>query len=1032
MSDTIVKIDPYWYREKDCLGKGAFGEVYKGGNSQQGADQPIAIKRILKTKDLEEFLEREIQILQELSAPDVEHSHLVSLLDCIGTDRHVYLVMEFCNGGDLDHYLRDKGRMDEASIKIFLQQMASALKILHSHKVVHRDLKPANILLSYNGPRKFSNITFKIADFGVGRFLKEGEAAQTFCGTPVFMAPEIFSPRPKYDYKADLWSIGAIVYNCLTGTYYSAFQNEPVKFSSNISSSLHDLLDNLLCREPAKRLSFDAFYDHPFIGLTSCDVLDAKKAKSKVLVPRISRTEGLLWMRRIASVTKISSQEPAQSASPVNYKSPISKNPPESFKLIPIEKGSSVEPRPSSANALQRSLTDENLFEKVDLHALEVSKEEHKSVRDLVWHLIFARKITDELEKARVIFVWLCCKDLTKLKFGNADKDSPEELLTKLQNRYVTYAVAYEKLCSFVGVHCELIRGHAKGNAYKPGMKITGEQYGHSWNAVYANGVWRLLDCIWARTKLVGKQVSAETMRQDLDDYYFMPKPQKLIYTHFPDDPKWQLLDRTMTLTEFENLVYLTSTFFKYGLIITHREAVIRTKQEVAIRIGWPTSTTQSPKLIFKLTYGDGRKDFRGIDLERFGMQEVMENESLFTIRPPEKGSYRLTIYSSDPSQKAEKVSYVNACEYELLCEASPSRVLPFPPCSRAKWGPGDAAAKYNLVPLQMRGILSTVNGVAEVRFQVPKELRFSAKLKSNDKDEKALAGYVMHRTIGDVAVFTINAPSIGEFGLEIFACDPEVDGDSLFHAYQYLIICSESTRDTEELPQMPSGYLGPQPTFKKLGLTASSHPDPYFQTDHSEIEVYFRTTQPLRMTSQLLYASGNSKDDRSQYVLQQSKSNDVVFVVKLPKAGFYKLQIYAHARSESNDNLPGVYNYLIRCTKRQEVSMVPYPQQYDKFKDGCYLHEPLEGLIQKNRISKGRSSTMQHFYFKVDVPKATSMAVVVGKDWTQLERKASGSWEGELDMEKHWGKESKLTVCGQYGGDKGSYGVLLEYLIEP
>ena len=84
-------------------------------------------------------------------------------------------------------------------------------------------------------------------------------------------------------------------------------------------------------------------------------------------------------------------------------------------------------------------------------------------------------------------------------------------------------------------------------------------------------------------------QVTPENVRYELDEYYFMPDPHQLIFTHFPDELGWQLLERAISLTDFENLVPVKSAFFKYGLqILGHREAVIHTHQEVTIRIGCP------------------------------------------------------------------------------------------------------------------------------------------------------------------------------------------------------------------------------------------------------------------------------------------------------------------------------------------------------------------------------------------------------------------------------------------------------------
>ncbi|CAD7005062.1 unnamed protein product [Ceratitis capitata] len=117
--------------------------------------------------------------------------------------------LQYCNGGDLADYLTVK---------------AGAMKALYTKGIVHRDLKPQNILLSHNFGKTLpapSKITLKIADFGFARFLNDGVMAATLCGSPMYMeikfsAPEVIMSL-QYDAKADLWSLGTIVYQCLTG-----------------------------------------------------------------------------------------------------------------------------------------------------------------------------------------------------------------------------------------------------------------------------------------------------------------------------------------------------------------------------------------------------------------------------------------------------------------------------------------------------------------------------------------------------------------------------------------------------------------------------------------------------------------------------------------------------------------------------------------------------------------------------------------------------------------------------------------------
>merc|ERR1719445_997225 len=132
------------------IGHGAFSIVYRA-KLQNDPKNTVAIKAITK-KNLsrsQNLLGKEIKILQELT--ELKHDNLVALLDCKETPHHVYLVMEYCNGGDLADYLNAKGTLSEDTIKSFLRQLAGAMVAMNSKGIVHRDLKPQNILLAHDG-----------------------------------------------------------------------------------------------------------------------------------------------------------------------------------------------------------------------------------------------------------------------------------------------------------------------------------------------------------------------------------------------------------------------------------------------------------------------------------------------------------------------------------------------------------------------------------------------------------------------------------------------------------------------------------------------------------------------------------------------------------------------------------------------------------------------------------------------------------------------------------------------------------------
>ncbi|KAK3868488.1 hypothetical protein Pcinc_026129 [Petrolisthes cinctipes] len=197
------------------------------------------------------------------------------------TANHVFLVMEYCNGGDLADYLQAKGTLSEDTIRFFLRQMAESMRALYGKGIVHRDLKPQNILLAHAGkPNPPPHlITLKIADFGFARFLQDGVMAATLCGSPMYMAPEVIMSI-QYDAKADLWSLGTIVFQCLAGKapfqaqtpqalkqFYEKNANLAPRIPAGTSQELVDLLNGLLKRNAKDRMDFETFFNHPFIRM---------------------------------------------------------------------------------------------------------------------------------------------------------------------------------------------------------------------------------------------------------------------------------------------------------------------------------------------------------------------------------------------------------------------------------------------------------------------------------------------------------------------------------------------------------------------------------------------------------------------------------------------------------------------------------------------------------------------------------------------------------------------------------------------
>ena len=201
------------------LGAGSFATVYKGvrlPDNSTNAPAVVAIKAIARTSDklttkVLQNLEIEISILRTY-----RHGNIVCLHDVQTTDRHVYLLLEYCGGGDVTRLLKTRkmGRISEGLARRLMRDLQAGLQFLWSQELIHRDIKPQNLLLTGLLPleevddpeateeleeqRRRANVAsdqfmLKIADFGFARHLQSASLAETLCGSPLYMAPEVLS-----------------------------------------------------------------------------------------------------------------------------------------------------------------------------------------------------------------------------------------------------------------------------------------------------------------------------------------------------------------------------------------------------------------------------------------------------------------------------------------------------------------------------------------------------------------------------------------------------------------------------------------------------------------------------------------------------------------------------------------------------------------------------------------------------------------------------------------------------------------------
>ena len=280
------------YVIKDTIGKGTFSVVKLGEHIKTKTKVAIKIldKEKIKTKEDLTRIKREIKILSILDHPNIIKTYKIS-----ETPKKYYIIMEYCEGGELFDYIVEKERLDEFESSIFFYQLINALDYIHSKGVAHRDLKPENLLLSQN-----KNI--KIIDFGLSNFFETGIGGlATPCGSPSYASPEIIKGEIYDGFKIDVWASGIILFAMLCGylpfdddeeeekeeshdkRYFSqsntnnkeekSEDNEvlfqkilegKIEFPDYLSDVAIDLIKKMLVVEPEDRIELDEIKKHKF------------------------------------------------------------------------------------------------------------------------------------------------------------------------------------------------------------------------------------------------------------------------------------------------------------------------------------------------------------------------------------------------------------------------------------------------------------------------------------------------------------------------------------------------------------------------------------------------------------------------------------------------------------------------------------------------------------------------------------------------------------------------------------------------
>lgn len=274
------------------LVKGSFGKVFL---VRRKSDNEFLVLKILKRRDIGVKNLLSCTIAEKSLMKDIDHPFILHLQDSYDDRTRVYLLTEFCPGGNISQRIKKDRRFDLNTTKIFAAELVLAIQYIHeSLNMIHRDINPENILLA-------SDCHIRITDFGFSKTYVKGI---TCYGTPNYLAPEIVSGHA-YGPEVDWWSLGCLIYFMLVGKplfehqkpndligYREPINQEQLELPVWFSSTLKALLTGLLKRKPKERLGTKGaqqIKNHPFFKDLDWDAVLNKGLIPSIKIPTIEQ-----------------------------------------------------------------------------------------------------------------------------------------------------------------------------------------------------------------------------------------------------------------------------------------------------------------------------------------------------------------------------------------------------------------------------------------------------------------------------------------------------------------------------------------------------------------------------------------------------------------------------------------------------------------------------------------------------------------------------------------------------------------------
>ncbi|XP_069128084.1 uncharacterized protein [Argopecten irradians] len=559
---------------------------------------------------------------------------------------------------------------------------------------------------------------------------------------------------------------------------------------------------------------------------------------------------------------------------------------------------------------------------------------------DLIEHLVMAINfdVLDDLYRARALFSWM-----TSYNVNNIDTDiippenSPLDYFTKIRWDFGDHAHLLYALCLMAKLPCVIVNGVTKHGGYNIGDPIDKKIHNSRWNAVLINGEWRLIDVYWAistvddggkydkiyvdfegNLSVYSNAENDDEHMQRANEAFFLADPESLIYTHFPDDPHWQLLSEPIDLKQFERQSYIRERFHEMGITLPKKLqdkpcVLLSNGKPLRIPLDLPEKRSKDFRFKYSLIQTSGTQSedrATRTALDRHVLMQHALDRVQFTLNFPCEGMFRFDIFGMDVT-RAEPYSLITS--YGIKCKAATPNCQTLPDIPLLGWGPNPAASAFGLTPATPIGsIITTDTGEVDIQLVAKGVSQITHTMKSLHVEEAELSRCVVSEIHKGVCTISVRVPMNGEYGLNIFANIKEKGNrkNTNRNLLSFLIRCErKSEAQLQPFPNVLGNQVGMKPGAAELGILQQGDVQDRNIAANGKASIQFAVPENVSLHFEL-----HSHDPQGKNTMvgeEERLDNMCNYVMDLPVAGMYAVNVFG-TRNEPNSTIKEVYSCII------------------------------------------------------------------------------------------------------------------------